>query len=272
MVSSNPDNFLEVNSPWPWDMQSFCRRIIESRQPLYVDNAISDEHWQGAPAVDRGPVRSYFGLPIFWPDNTPFGTICLIDTKATAYSSVLFNLLEQFRDLISADLQLLQHVEDIQTLALTDDLTQCYNRRGLMTLGDQRIKDARRFGQGIGIIYFDVDNLKRVNDEYGHKIGDKAIGLLSRLLRENTRDADVVARIGGDEFVVMLLTASPNYMEAFCTLIEDQYAIEVTGETGLSKTGVSYGFELFSADTSLSLADMIDQTDRLMYHHKTSKI
>ena len=116
-ASKNPDNFLSRNDSWPWEMKSFCRRIMETGKGLYVANADEQAEWKDAPPVCDGPVRSYYGLPLMWPDNTLFGTICCIDTRHTSYNDTQLQLLEQFRELINSDLKLIFNFEEIKTLA-----------------------------------------------------------------------------------------------------------------------------------------------------------
>ncbi|UTW59226.1 GAF domain-containing protein [Kordiimonas sp. SCSIO 12603] len=118
VVSDNEDNFLKVGDSWSLEIESFCRRIMETGEGLYVENAPCIEEWKHIPPVADGPVVSYLGLPIYWPDNTLFGTICVIDTKGTEYDSTLVDLMEQFRDLISKDLQLIENFERILSLAV----------------------------------------------------------------------------------------------------------------------------------------------------------
>ena len=174
-TSKNPNNFLEINSCWPYNIQSFCREMMETRNSLYVSDALDSEKWRDSPPVVECAVRSYLGFPIFWPDQSLFGSICVIDTKATEYPKILVHLLSQFKEIIESDLKHLINYEKISALALTDELTQLHNRRGFETLANQRIKDALRFDQILAFIYFDINKLKFANDHLGHEIGDLLI-------------------------------------------------------------------------------------------------
>ena len=112
-TSENPDNFLEQNSCWPWDMKSFCRRIMETRDKLYVNSASTSQEWCDAPPVQDGPVRSYLGYPLYWPDGSLFGSFCVIDTKATDYSQSLVEVLGQLKLIVESELK---HVWDKQKI------------------------------------------------------------------------------------------------------------------------------------------------------------
>ena len=117
-VSNNPDNFLSKDDSWSDEIRSFCREIMETNKEVYVSDAASDPKWSCVEPVKDGPVRSYLGYPIFWPNGKLFGTICVIDTKATEYDQTFVALLGQFRDLISKDLNLIENFEQIFSLAI----------------------------------------------------------------------------------------------------------------------------------------------------------
>lgn len=275
VASQNEDNFLSCNDTWPWDMNSFCRRIIETQKGLDVQQAKLDNYWKYSPAVLEGKVRSYCGLPIFWPSGELFGTICVIDTKATNHSSVLIKLLAQFGRLIAADLKMLRDYQDIRDLALTDDLTGINNRRGLSFLGEQRIKEARRSKQTIGFIYLDIDHLKWVNDEHGHQIGDECIIILADAIKVSGRESDIIARLGGDEFIIMTSFCDGDeymqHLENLSLRIFDFYSSSVAKYDINDSTSISYGYCVFKHEQMTLLDEMIQQTDQLMYQNKNSK-
>jgi diguanylate cyclase (GGDEF)-like protein len=94
-------------------------------------------------------------------------------------------------------------VRQLEQLATTDGLTGLYNKRTMLELGAQKIEAAQRFGQSLSVLVTDIDFFKKVNDTYGHDVGDEVIKGLGRILKETKRATDVVARFGGEEFVVL---------------------------------------------------------------------
>src|SRR5207237_3231974 len=99
----------------------------------------------------------------------------------------------------------LRQVErDLSRLALGDDLTGLANRRAFVTVGEQLLRVAERAGETVLLVYADLDGMKSINDRHGHAAGDEALRQAAQLLRETFREADLVARIGGDEFCVLL--------------------------------------------------------------------
>jgi diguanylate cyclase (GGDEF)-like protein len=94
--------------------------------------------------------------------------------------------------------------EELERLASTDPLTGLYNRRRFFMLADAEFRKAQRYNRPLSVLVFDVDFFKRVNDTFGHGVGDQALVHVAHLARVTARDADVVARLGGEEFAVLL--------------------------------------------------------------------
>lgn len=92
----------------------------------------------------------------------------------------------------------------LRRLASVDDLTQVANRRHFMALLDRETGRARRYGHAVALLMVDADHFKAINDRYGHETGDRALQLLARVARKACRAADVVGRVGGEEFAILL--------------------------------------------------------------------
>jgi diguanylate cyclase (GGDEF)-like protein len=99
-------------------------------------------------------------------------------------------------------------------MAMRDDLTQLCNRRYFYERLQRDLEDARGFERPLGVLMLDVDGLKHINDSHGHKVGDAVLLAAAKLLREHTRACDVPARIGGDEFAVILPEADKRGAQA----------------------------------------------------------
>ena len=101
----------------PLDCNIFCRKIVQTRQKLYVQNAPLDPYWNDNPEVAEDGFRSYYGLPVNWPDETPFGTICVMDFKETDYQQDYLELMVELRNLIEDDLKLFEQYQTTTQLA-----------------------------------------------------------------------------------------------------------------------------------------------------------
>jgi two-component system, cell cycle response regulator len=103
--------------------------------------------------------------------------------------------------------------ERLHDISLHDELTGLYNRRGFFNLAEHLLKTAKRQQEGFFMLYCDLDGLKVINDVLGHQRGDWALIDTANILKETFRDSDIIARIGGDEFVVMPIESTEDNLE-----------------------------------------------------------
>ena len=166
--------------------------------------------------------------------------------------------------------------ERIRTLSLEDELTKLYNRRGFLTLGEQQLKNATRLKRKAYLLFADVDDLKSINDTYGHGQGDKALIRLAEVLRRSFRDSDIVARIGGDEFVVLAMEANKASPEIFTKRLQERLDLENI-EAGKREAGfpfklsLSFGVVTFDPEFPATIEDILAQADRRMYEVKRAR-
>ena len=150
-------------------------------------------------------------------------------------------------------------------LAMHDPLTKTYNRLYLEEHLKNRLAGHQRYGSDLSVVMLDLDHFKEVNDSFGHPVGDLLLSELADLLRDVSRDADVVARYGGDEFVVVLDNTSAEGATVFALrLLEDTYkrtfaggieGVDVSVSVGMTTTAKGVPSELLTADRLLSQAD-----------------
>ncbi len=166
--------------------------------------------------------------------------------------------------------ELRQAQEHLQTLSLTDELTGLHNRRGFFTMAARMLRSAPRTGQEFTLLYTDVDDLKTVNDTYGHDAGSALLVATADVLKNTFRAADVVARIGGDEFVALAAISrlgSSVIVERLRT-----HLANVNARPGRPHPlSLSFGMAHFDPTGSISLEEVIRQADHAMYEHKRSK-
>lgn len=137
-------------------------------------------------------------------------------------------------------LSTLQDITDHKTLeknlrnqAITDDLTGTYNRGHFMKRLQQAFSHFRRSEHNVAVLLFDVDHFKNVNDTYGHAVGDKVLTQVCRLFKERFRETDVIGRLGGEEFAVLLFEITPDAALAIADEIRQKLAdTAFTTETG----------------------------------------
>jgi diguanylate cyclase (GGDEF)-like protein len=153
---------------------------------------------------------------------------------------------------------------ELSSLALTDELTGLYNRRGFLCLTERQLKLVRTAGHDILLFFIDVDGLKRINDSFGHFEGDCVLIRTAEVLQKTFRESDVLARLGGDEFAALAIEASGNseaaIMARFRETLETMSAQEPRYPLSLS-----VGVVRFTPSTTSSIEELMLQADRVMY-------
>jgi diguanylate cyclase (GGDEF)-like protein/PAS domain S-box-containing protein len=158
--------------------------------------------------------------------------------------------------------------EKLHNLSLTDELTGLYNRRGFFTLAEQFLKLARRQKQGIFMLYADIDNLKDINDTFGHKEGDMALVNTADILRKNYRESDVIARIGGDEFVIIPIGTDKDTIDIITSRFEKSIKTHNSKNKREYSLSLSYGLAYYDPEKPCSLDELLMKADKTMYEHK----
>lgn len=134
------------------DSGLYCETVIRTREPLLVPDALADPAWRNNPDV-RLNMISYFGYPIMLPDGTPFGTICILDSRPNAYSDTIRQLIARFRDLLQGQLELLymNAVLDEENRSLNDYLAEIQSLRGLIPIcaACKKIKDSKGYWKSV---------------------------------------------------------------------------------------------------------------------------
>lgn len=156
---------------------------------------------------------------------------------------------------------------EIRSLAVTDELTGLYNRRGFLTAATHQLKLAQRQGVDALLLFCDVDSLKQINDNFGHREGDLALIRSADALDETFRDSDVSARIGGDEFAVLALDAANPSRRAIMPRIEESLKKANEPESRY-RLSFSIGAARFDPRSPTSLGELMVKADQEMYAHK----
>jgi diguanylate cyclase (GGDEF)-like protein len=160
---------------------------------------------------------------------------------------------------------------ELRYLALTDELTCLYNRRGFFAAAAQQLKVARRNMQGVLLFFCDVDNLKKINDTYGHQEGDLALVRTADALEEAFRESDIMARLGGDEFAVLALVGSKDSQDALTRRLEKSLAKSNRADPRY-ELSLSVGVARFDPQRAVTLGELMAQADKAMYEHKKGRL
>ena len=171
----------------------------------------------------------------------------------------------ELEDLVAARTQeLVEKNRLLEVLSVTDKLTGLYNRRKLDELLDEELIRARRYKVDVSIIMLDIDHFKRVNDTYGHGVGDEVLVGMAQLLRQYTRDADALGRLGGEEFVVVCRHS--NAAACLRTAMKLREALAAHVFPGVGQVTSSFGIASCRVDDSA--ATLLARADAALYRAK----
>ena len=160
---------------------------------------------------------------------------------------------------------------EMRNLSLRDHLTGLYNRRGFFALTEQRFKVARRENTRLLFIIADLDGLKTINDTYGHELGDHAIRDAADILKDTFRESDIIGRIGGDEFAIVVAENVPESAETVTSRIRDKIAAFKKEHIRHYQLSISIGIAHCDPASSCSIDEMLANADELMYQQKKAK-
>ncbi len=161
--------------------------------------------------------------------------------------------------------------EELRELSLTDELTSLSNRRGFTVLAEQQIKLAQRLHRGFCLFFADIDGMKWINDTLGHAIGDQALQDTAKLLKKTFRASDIIARVGGDEFVCLSVDAAPDETATILARLQQHIAEANRTPSRPYTLSLSIGAAVFDPANPSDLDTLLAEADRQMYIAKKSK-
>jgi len=165
--------------------------------------------------------------------------------------------------------QLQQRVEQLDELAHQDSLIKLPNRRGFMRDLERLCDRASRYGHHAAMLFVDLDGLKMINDTFGHRAGDEALIQVAELLTRGVRRSDVVARIGGDEFAVLLESASEDSAHETAARLQDLICgCEFTHEGDALPLSVAIGVGMIDGEEAPDA--VMARADEEMYRRKAA--
>lgn len=245
---------------------SFCSHMVKGKAPKIAPRSEDIPLYSSAPISQQVSIKSYIGQPILNEDGSLFGTLCAIDPHPKPETIVQdIEIIELLGNLLSkilqAELRQNEHAREfkhLRTKAFRDGLTGLYNRRAWDELMSKEEEHCKHYGHPAAVFFIDINNLKEVNDNLGHIVGDQLIQQAAHVLRDTVRSNDIVARLGGDEFVILSRENNKAGAERLFKRIVDAFS-----HTTIS---IAIGFSMRQPSRGLLLA--AEQADKKMFEHK----
>lgn len=260
MQRMEPIRFTEFKGLWGW--------VMLQKTPVISNDPNTDPRAGGLPQ-GHIPIHRFMGVPVFSGAEV-LGEIGVANSKEP-YTSRDLLLLKRMGDLLAIAIDRKRLDDEVQRLALIDPLTQLANRRHFNMVAEKELKMAERLRTPLYVLFIDLDGMKWINDHLGHTAGDEALLETANLLKNCFRSSDVIARIGGDEFVVLAMESGAK--DANRMIERLRAALQTRNERGDLDfpLSISIGVARFDPSNPLPLEALLEEADRLMYAEKSAK-
>jgi len=248
---------------------SFCSRMVRGEGPRIAPASDAVPAYAAAPVGRQVPIGAYAGVPLSRTDGSLFGTLCAIDPHPRPEAiadelpliELIARLLSRVLECDRSRLEQLRRADRAENQALCDRLTGLYNRRGWDRLLTAEGSRCQRYASPACVVAIDIDGLKTVNDTQGHAAGDEVLRAASDALLTSLRDQDLVARVGGDEFLVLGVECDPQGAASLVKRIED----------GFARAGVTASVGLAQHQAGRPLAEAAEEADQTMLSNKRAR-
>lgn len=262
---------------------SFCAHAILQDNIFTIPDTSLDNRFLDNPFVLEAPhIRFYAGYPLRALNGEMLGTMCIFDevSREIAESDLMY--LQDLAALVESEIYKHKIVDSYQSIisqlhqahlaSMVDPLTQLWNRKGLDTLLKSQLDECKKHGALLGIALVDIDNFKKINDTYGHLIGDKALRIVAKCLVNSCRKYDVIGRWGGEEFLILIMADTQKDIESVLERLRSK--IEKLpifhGNNMAFNITVTIGATICLPSQRFSYESFVDKADKALYIGKNT--
>jgi diguanylate cyclase (GGDEF)-like protein/PAS domain S-box-containing protein len=240
-------------------------KMYTTGKPIVTPDVSKKADW--IPLQDTAWIRSVVGTPIQVKGQV-IGFLNVNSSVAGFYTEAYADRLQAFADQAAIAIENARLFREREQQALTDSLSGLYNRRALFDIGQREVERSLRLNHPLSVIMMDIDHFKAVNDTYGHMVGDDVIRALVKILNANVRSIDLIGRLGGDEFTIILLedglTDSCRIAERIRRSVENS---QLKVDEGSIQFTISLGVAELNGEAG-NLLDLISVADHALYTAK----
>jgi diguanylate cyclase (GGDEF)-like protein/PAS domain S-box-containing protein len=240
--------------------------VIQTAKPYLLPEA--DKTYAAFNNPPHSHIRSWLGVPLIVQERI-IGLLAIDSAEPNHFTSNNINLATAFADQVAVALENTRLFTESKTQAITDSLTNIYNRRGLFQVGEFEFVRARRMQRSYSAIMLDIDHFKRVNDHYGHAAGDQALRVLAERCQKGLRSVDIVGRYGGEEFMILLPESN---LDTACLVAERvrQSMVNEPFPTDAGPMRLTISVGVTEAKDSDTFQSLMERADLAMYEAKNS--
>lgn len=244
---------------------SFCGHAILANEVFVIPDTTKDARFADNPLVLNDPhIRFYAGYPLQSLNGSNLGTLCIIGREAKEFTQKDIDALSDLGYIIEQEIITMQ-------LAMMDELTNISNRRGTMSLMPHYLNFCTRQNTTASLIFIDLDNFKLINDRFGHAEGDHALSAFTEQMSNTFRQTDLLARFGGDEFIVLFSDTEKHTAIDIMDKFSDALGHYNQQTNRGYELAFSYGVVQFDPEKHDGVEALINAGDALMYQHKKQR-
>lgn len=251
--------------------------VVLSKKPQWIRDVSKNKHFDRHHLAKVLSLRGAYAFPLLVGRKVvavlEFFSYASADPDGALREvmSMISDQLARVAERQTATEQLQRNARELRSLSLRDDLTGVNNRRGFITLSEFQLKLAHRAGKEVHLFFVDLDNMKEINDQHGHYQGDVALIDLTQILVATFRESDILARVGGDEFCVLLTSAGEEGISHSFTRLDE--AVQAYNDQRIRpyEVSISVGISTFDPDDPCTIEELIDRADMAMYRVKLGK-
>jgi diguanylate cyclase (GGDEF)-like protein len=250
--------------------------------PVIVEDTHELEGTRQHPVVAQFPnIRFCAAFPLLGPNNEAAGVVAAYDCAARRAGDDLTQILADVGQLAQRELsisegagaqeELLRKLSLARREALIDELTRVWNRRGGLQLLEDALSDAPAHAKGLGVCIADLDRFKELNDKHGHQAGDVLLRKAALILVDSVRPADVVARLGGEEFLLVIPNVSATELSDVMERVRKRIAaLPLRTRTATAQVTISIGGCLHDPEERTTAEDLLRRADDALYQAKAA--
>ncbi|MEZ9649616.1 sensor domain-containing diguanylate cyclase [Vibrio lentus] len=244
----------------------FCEYVHNENRTVYLSGHAGGE---SVSAKGADAYKSFCGVPVRDIDGEVFAVLLVFDLSPTTYTQSQVNLIENISTLLRSEILLKEESRILYKNSHFDIMTTLLNRRGFFhEFNKANISDGE-----IVCLYFDLDNLKYINDTYGHFKGDDYISGFASCIKNNAKYNIISARVGGDEFIVVIHSEEAGYASELVNKIHAEFDDFIEGFRCDDEVPLGFSFGCGIADSqSFNIINLIKSSDENMYLNKKNKI
>jgi diguanylate cyclase (GGDEF)-like protein len=260
--------------------QSLCAEVLREGKQMIVPDTLDDLYMMSNPVVCGKPkIRFYAGFPMRDSEQKTVGTFCVMDVKPRkpdpGFAATLADLGDMAQrelftvELSNAQAALVSKLGKARRQAMFDPLTRLWNRRGATDLLNAALGEAVKHNHSVGICLGDIDNFKKVNDQFGHQVGDQVLRRVATSIVASVRPQDIVCRYGGEEFLVIVHDIDEKGCvaigERICSSMRD---LPIRTRDGSVRTTISIGVAMRNHGDPVSSEQLVALADAALYESK----